>query len=227
MGVYQRIATKTWMMRSKIFLAHMRFRLKNKRFSIISNNCVGGVIYHNLNAEFMSPTINLWMKPEDFIRFAGDLPYYLNCPIQQVFEDGITYPIGRMKKGADIVTIYFMHYKSFEEAVEKWQLRSRRVNMENLYCILDYPASQDSEEQQRTLQRSFEALPMIHKKMLTKDAVLIGKDIVNLSFYDTKHEPGFILKRKNDYTVKRYLDDFDYVAFLNQKDKEIRKTKNM
>lgn len=45
-----------------------RRRLSNKNFTILSTNCIGGVMYHNLNLKFLSPTINLWISPHDYIK---------------------------------------------------------------------------------------------------------------------------------------------------------------
>lgn len=183
---------------------------------MITNNCIGGVICHNLNMPFLSPTVNLWIPAEDYLHFLEDLPYYLNCPIEEIHEEGITYPIGAMYKDTEVVRLYFMHYDSFESAVEKWNARAKRVRFDNLYIIMDYPASQDDLQQER-IKESFDSLPYEHRILLTKTTGLHGPKIVNLRVYDQEYTPGLILKRKNDFTVKRYLDDFDYVSFLNSK----------
>lgn len=39
-----------------------RSLLKNRDITIISANCVGGVIYHDLGLAFNSPTINLFFN---------------------------------------------------------------------------------------------------------------------------------------------------------------------
>ena len=48
-------------------------RLCNQNFTIISQNCVGGVIYHELGKQFASPTINMYMDVPDFIKFISNL----------------------------------------------------------------------------------------------------------------------------------------------------------
>lgn len=45
-----------------------RERLDNKDFSLLSSNCLGGFILHDLGLRFNSPFINLWLKPGDFIK---------------------------------------------------------------------------------------------------------------------------------------------------------------
>lgn len=215
MGILNRLATKTWSFRSRVYLQHLQKRLKNREFSLITNDCVGGVICHNLNMPFLSPTVNLWMTAEDYLVFLSDLPYFLSCPVEEIHEEGINYPIGLLRKGTETVKLFFMHYECFEQAVEKWTSRAKRVLFDRLYIILDYPADQASEAQQEQIKERFQKLPYPNKVMLTKSSGLHGADIVNLPFYE-HFTPGLILKRRNDRTVKRYLDDFDYVGFLNR-----------
>ena len=40
--------------------------------TIISNNCLAGVIYNILGLEFCSPTINQWMKMAEYYEFVSD-----------------------------------------------------------------------------------------------------------------------------------------------------------
>ena len=54
-----------------------RKRLKKQSFSIISNTCIGGVICHDLGLPFLSPTINLYIRPCDFVKFCADIQCYL------------------------------------------------------------------------------------------------------------------------------------------------------
>lgn len=56
------------------------------------------------------------------------------------------------------IEIRFNHYKTFEEAVEKWEERKRRINWDNLY-VMAIDGDNCSEE---SLQR-FDALPYKHK----------------------------------------------------------------
>lgn len=58
-----------------------RLRLKNKEFSLISSNCNGGMILHDLGLRFNSPFVNLWISPSDFIKMLGRLNYYMSCEL--------------------------------------------------------------------------------------------------------------------------------------------------
>lgn len=109
-----------------------RKRLVNKDFSIISSNCTGGIIYHELGHNFLSPTINLLISSKDFVRFALNLEDYLKEDL--VFFDGDeNCPTARL---GDIV-IKFVHYENEQIAREKWNQRKQRINWNNLYFILN------------------------------------------------------------------------------------------
>lgn len=44
--------------------------LKNKNFSLISSNCLGGFMLHNLNIRFNTPTINLFFTLKIILNFS-------------------------------------------------------------------------------------------------------------------------------------------------------------
>ena len=46
-----------------------RRRLINTNFTIISQNCIGSIMYHDLGQKFLSPTINMLFEPSDFVKF--------------------------------------------------------------------------------------------------------------------------------------------------------------
>lgn len=47
----------------------MQSKLRNRNISFLTPNCLGGILYHDLGLEFMSPTINLMMTQKDFVKF--------------------------------------------------------------------------------------------------------------------------------------------------------------
>ena len=108
-------------------------RNKNKNFSIICNSCVGGVIYHDLGLEFLSPTINMYLNPLDLIRFASNLKYYCSLDLQFIETDE-PHPVAML----DDITLYFNHSKTEDDAERDWNRRKKRINYENLYLILFY-----------------------------------------------------------------------------------------
>lgn len=117
-------------------------KLKNKDFTIISNNCWGGYVYRLFDLPYKSPTVGLFIMPDDYLKFVRRLRYYLNecelrfisptksrhCDELRDHEGFGEYPIGVL----DDVEIMFMHYKDEREAYEKWNRRAKRVYWDNL-----------------------------------------------------------------------------------------------
>ena len=104
-----------------------RMRLTNRAPIIIANNCLGGFIYHWLKCQFLSPFINLRMTPDDFITAIEHFSEFMS---QKLIEDTemskkYGYPVGR---GYMNTYIHFSHYKSFQEANDKWEIRKQRMN---------------------------------------------------------------------------------------------------
>ncbi len=112
-----------------------RARLHNKSFSIIANNCVGGVIYSDLGCRFNSPTVNLFITPIDFVKVLENIHWYLEQEPEEI-SSNLPYPVARLG-GRDGITIYFVHYNTFEEAAEKWSIRKARINWDNMFVIMD------------------------------------------------------------------------------------------
>lgn len=50
-----------------IRLKKIRSRLLNKEFSIICNNCLGGLVTHDFLRPQLSPTVNLFIMPTDYL----------------------------------------------------------------------------------------------------------------------------------------------------------------
>lgn len=194
-----------------------RLRLHNRDFSLITNNCIAGIIYHDLGLPFLTPTVNLFFEDDDFFRFTGDLDYYLNCEVEELREAGVSYPVGLLRRGEETVKIHFMHYVSFQQAASKWKERASRVRLDNLYVIFEYPATEETEEQQLDVKKQFDAIPCPRKVMLTKKrSPLSGNDVCCLDFYEQDYYPGKFIAPNKRLPCRRYLDSFDYITFFNQ-----------
>ena len=100
----------------------MKGQLAVRDVTLISQNCIGGVFYHDMGLQFTSPTINLFFKAPDFMKFVQKLDYYMGCELRMTW--GEEYPIGYL----DDVAIYFMHYRTCREAKEAWEKRKARIN---------------------------------------------------------------------------------------------------
>lgn len=188
-----------------LYKKRKRKRLDNLNFSIIASNCVGTIIYHDLDLPFLSPTINLTIEMDDFIRFAENLKWYMEQEIVELKgEKGC--PAGMLGD----VKINFVHYDTFEEGVRKWEERKERINWDNLLLI----GSERDGCSYETLER-FDRLPYENKVILTRVRYPEISSAYCREGFEAKEELGMVLNYKKQFFRRRYLDDFDYVAFIN------------
>lgn len=133
----------------KIFISPiLRIGLKNRNFSIISNNCWAGHYYDMFRLKYLTPTIGLFIPPKDYLKLIGNLKYYMDLELINVKpKDAKCYEILKRKEEKnwissadnliigklDDVEIVFLHYDSFEIAKEKWDRRKKRINYD---CIV-------------------------------------------------------------------------------------------
>ena len=195
---------------SKFRNSKKKEKLRNQNFTILSSNCIGGVIYHKLGLRFLSPTINLWFKPNDFLKFIENLEYYLKTEILiESRSSNLGYPVGILGEGDRKIYLYFQHYNSFDEAKRKWNSRKKRVNLENLFIIMTDRDGADEEDL-----KEFDQLCFKNKIVLT------GKEYPNIKsalLMNGCVENGHLgnVFKTNFLTGKSKLDDFDFVSFLN------------
>lgn len=187
-------------------------KLKNKSISLICNNCTGGVLLHDLGLRFNTPTINIGIRnQEEFLFFVENLKYFVNAEIYEVDYDKYHHPAGFMKHDEKTVDVVFTHYRSFEEGRKKWQERMKRIDFNNIFILYEGINVTD-EFLERFARLSYPKAVLSKKNQLVKYNFYHG-----FSFYK-KWKPGKILDYKSWYSVKRYLDDFDYVSFFNRTD---------
>ena len=190
-----------------------RKRLDNKGFSIISHNCMAGILYHRYGMEFLSPTINLWLEGNDFYYLCKNLKEYLTNGKLYFVKSEYNYPVAILKcSECKDIRIYFLHYANEEEAAECWYKRCKRVNYDNLYIIgSDFGMSESAI-------RDFGNIASNGTVIFTNK---IYKDL-SYTFYLEKY--------KNNENVGKYVNDinpqngiryvesvFDFCAFFNSK----------
>lgn len=192
-----------------VYIGHKK-RLKNKKPTIISSDCVGGIIYNNLGLEFKSPTINLHFSKDDFFEFVCDLKNYLSCELLEVIDSGKPYPVGKLTNGNKTILVNFTHYNSFNEAKEKWNNRKKRIDFSNIYIIQILPKASAEDI------NIFDSLPYENKMLITANNPTGSKNVVLHDIF-LKHDyhSGEILEYKTKFSPKRFIDDVDYVSFLN------------
>lgn len=147
---YATMLTKAQLKRriKKFIAIFYRIKLKNRNFSILSNNCWGGVVYDKYALPYYTPTIGLWIPPADYCRFLNNIKHYIENDIKQIHyneshvadlllkrkqEGRYNFDLDSLILGRiDDVDIVFIHYQTFAEAKEKWNRRKKRINFNNL-----------------------------------------------------------------------------------------------
>ncbi len=183
-----------------------RKRLKNTDFSIIASNCNGGIISHDLNLQFRSPFINLWLKPKEYIKLLQNLKEYMQYELTFIKEEGIDYPIGLLKD----VRIYFMHYETEEIAKEKWESRAKRLNYDNLFILFT-----DRDECSLEDMEAFDNLPYKNKVIFVNKERPTIKSSYYIKGFENEESVGKLGIFIDEDSGKRYLDLFDYVEWFN------------
>ena len=120
--------------------SYHRKRINNTDFTIISNNCWGGLCYEYFGLPKNSPTIGAYFFSKDYVKFVSNLNYYLNMQIEIIpasMSKNADVLIERNQKDIpvgvlDDVEIIFLHYRDPKTAKEKWIRRCQRVNYNNL-----------------------------------------------------------------------------------------------
>lgn len=120
--------------------------------TIISNNCAGGYLYMDLGLQYSSPTMWLQILPGQFPKFCKNLKHYMSCELVEC-KEGLsndymsqivdligqqpTFPIGLL----DDIVVLFQHYKTFEDARDKWNRRKERIDYNHIVYlfVLDKP----------------------------------------------------------------------------------------
>lgn len=187
-----------------------RRRLINHNPSLISNNCNGAVILHDLGLRFNMPTVNLYIDFPDYIKFCKDVKHYLSLP-PDALRQGPTSLQGWPTGILEDIHLNFVHYASFTFAKEKWFERAKRVDMNNLFFMLTQRDGCTADDV-----RAFNDLPYKYKVAFTAKPM---PDVACV-FYDPRFVENGKVKVLSDYISKfsgrRIIDVFDYVDFLNQ-----------
>lgn len=190
----------------RLYKEWKRARLKNRTPTILCSNCNGEMISYDMKLRFLTPTINLSMDTDDFIRFLERLPFYLEQTFVPLLDTGYPFPCGLLYD----IPVRFNHYDSYEQAVQKWEERKRRIQWDNLYIfgIDGDKASYDS------LLR-FDSLPFPNKVIFTHRPYPEIPSTYYIRGFEQKECVDVLLYFKKQFLIRRYLDEFDYVAFLN------------
>lgn len=131
-------------------------------FCIIANNCWGAEVYKYKHVPFNTPFIGLFLYPKCYLKllknFSENIRSGLRFTTKSAYIGNVnSYPIGLLK---DDIEIHFLHYKTVEEAREKWNRRVDRIpaNENDLFFKFD-----DRDGCTPTQLKTFHQLPFQNK----------------------------------------------------------------
>lgn len=199
--------------------------IKKKGISIISNYCIGGMLYHTFGLEFKSPTINMFCGGKDFIKFVSNLEYYLEQELlpykNDIYIPGTLGLEQFVEKGIidNEIVWNFNHDIYSEDAIEKWNRRKCRVNKDYVYIVMIIQNDADA--------YAFEQLKTKRKiGFYYKDLGL--KSIVPVKEWNDKKirwERGFNFTMYVNWHANYEIgcDKIDWLKFLNDEEDYIRR----
>ena len=172
-----------------------RIGLVNDNFTIISNNCFAGFVYQKFDIQYNTPFVGLFILGPDYIyllknfnRLIKEELIFINANESRYKEYLIKanrfnkYPIGKL---GNKVEIHFLHYKSQQEAKEKWNRRVKRINFNNILFKFS-----DNDLSNEELIQEFDELPYKNKICFT------SKDMKNIKCQI------YLKKYKNEKSVE-------------------------
>lgn len=115
--------------------------LRNKKFVIVSNNCFGGQAYQWLKLSYNTPFVGMFLYGPCYIKLLQNFDHYMLQDLKFVSETKYpdrpkTYPVALL----DDIELHFSHYKTEEEAQEKWYRRRARLlsesNKDNFFFVI-------------------------------------------------------------------------------------------
>lgn len=145
----------------------LRRRLAVTDFTIISNNCWGGTIYETYGLPKQSPTVGMFIMPDDYLKLISNLQHYIAAPLLFIQPEKSkwapelrnkpnwgSYLIGRIND----VELHMLHYHDEITARQKWESRVKRINHNRLIFKFN-----DQNGATEAHFKAFDALNLDHK----------------------------------------------------------------
>ena len=108
--------------------------------TIISNICTAGQIYNMMDMPMLSPTINIGIAPEDFLKLCKNTKYYLGEELvvtgwgrdNGIIREHEDKPVGSVGD----IKVFFAHADKNDNLAERWNMMRERINWDRIIYIL-------------------------------------------------------------------------------------------
>lgn len=189
-----------------------RKQLNSTDFTIISNNCWGGLVYQYFGLPYNTPIAGCGFMDEDYLKFLEKFDYYISLQLVFVpYESSKRYNYYKLKNidrpscpiaMLDDIEVCFTHYASEEEAREKWERRCKRINKDKMLVKMSQRYTSSAEILER-----FEKLPYSNKICFTESEYM-GEEFVYIP--ELK-----ILNRYGGDETPFVMEKVDLVSLIN------------
>ncbi len=188
-----------------------------QHITLLSQNCIGGVLYHMLGLPFDSPTINMFIEDENFIKLAENPQHYFSIdaqPHEEYHVDNkdasLVYPTIKV----DDIVLCCQHYKNCAEAVAAWNKRRLRVDIKKIFVIA---CSWNLNENVDYVKR-IDALPY-PKVIFTMEQFNLPSCVQLKGAKWKKDNYGVVKPALTSYDglsgKRHFVDEFDFVNWIN------------
>ena len=184
-------------------------RFKFTDFSIISNNCFGGIIYRNHHLPYLTPTVGLFIMPKDYIKFIYNIKYYLNIEPVEISIDNSKYSsylksikyngfVGKL----DDIELMLLHYNNFNEAKVKWNKRKKRINFDKIIYKFN--------DQNNCTIEDLEAFNNFTQK---NKILFTAQKYDSIDSYVLKkfEKDGYVVDDTKNKNIKKYFNIYNYI----------------
>lgn len=167
-----------------------RIGLRNKDFTIISDNCWGGLVYKHFAMEYGSPFANLFLFPPCYLELLQDFEKNVNLELHFIDPSASkyaetmkernslgTYPVGVL---GESIELHLLHYRSEADAKLKWYKRRARINFDNIMFKFS-----DRDKPSPDFIKQFDALSL-RNKVCFSDTPYPYKSVVKITDFQLK-----------------------------------------
>lgn len=197
MGLLLRLKGRLIRLKNRAIISRAKRKLQINDCTLISQNCIGGVLYHDLGLQFLSPTINAFIPEPDFVKFVLDLRHYMGQEL--VMQWGEEYPLGML----DDITIHFMHYDTCADAKEAWDRRKTRINWDKIFVI-----ATDRDGFDETVYEQWKQVPY-HKILFTAHQEYT-EDALFYPEYAAEGQVGDLISQRKFYHQQCLINAINY-----------------
>jgi len=119
------------------YLQANKHKLKVKDFTVVCNNCWGGILYQDLGLPYQTPFVNMFMFADCYLKLVKNFKTFMRVDLvissaSRYLDTPARYPVGHLND----VEIHFIHYTFNDSILEMWQRRCARINYERLIFVM-------------------------------------------------------------------------------------------